>query len=99
MKKLDTAMATSAAAIIAAQEADTSPKNLMTSAAVRAVFGGISDMALWRWLHHPEMNFPRPIYIGKRRYWKSDEIEAFQRRVTEQSRAASTAAKAGDAAA
>lgn len=66
---------------------------LMTSAQVRRVFGGISDMALWRWLHREEMQFPQPIYIGKRRYWNADEIEAFRRRMSEQS-AARTATKA-----
>lgn len=41
---------------------------------VRHLCGGISDMTLWRWLNDNELGFPRPIYIGKRRYWKETDI-------------------------
>jgi predicted DNA-binding transcriptional regulator AlpA len=41
---------------------------------VRALCGGISDMTLWRWLNDPNKRFPRPIYIGRRRYWKESEV-------------------------
>jgi len=34
-------------------------------------------MSLWRWLNDPAMNFPRPIYIAKRRYWREAEIVAW----------------------
>ncbi len=34
----------------------------------------ISDMTLWRWLNDPKMEFPQPIYIRSRRYWKESEI-------------------------
>lgn len=34
-------------------------------------------MSLWRWLNDPEMNFPKPVYIGKRRYWQEAEIIAW----------------------
>lgn len=47
------------------------------AATVRQMCGGISDMSLWRWLDNPELNFPRPIYIGRRRYWKEAEIVAW----------------------
>jgi predicted DNA-binding transcriptional regulator AlpA len=53
---------------------------LMTSAQVRATFGGISDMAIWRWLHDPKVAFPAPIYINKRRFWNASEIDAFRRK-------------------
>ena len=36
--------------------------------------GNVSDMSLWRWLHDPDLNFPKPIYIAKRRYWRATEI-------------------------
>ena len=51
---------------------------LLTSAQVRTMFGGMSDMTLWRWLSLPEMAFPKPIYIGRRRYWREAEIAAWQ---------------------
>jgi len=44
---------------------------------VRHLCGGISDMTLWRWLDNSELNFPRPIYIGRRRYFREAEIIAW----------------------
>ena len=41
---------------------------------VRAFCGDISDMTLWRWLNSPEMGFPKPIYIGRRRYWREADV-------------------------
>lgn len=41
---------------------------------VRHICGGVSDMTLWRWLNDAELAFPKPIYIGRRRYWKEAEI-------------------------
>jgi predicted DNA-binding transcriptional regulator AlpA len=31
-------------------------------------------MALWRRLNRPDLNFPRPRYVGKRRYWVEHEV-------------------------
>jgi predicted DNA-binding transcriptional regulator AlpA len=50
---------------------------LMSAKEVREVFGGISDMSLWRWLNDKEMGFPAPIYIAKRRFFREAEIMAF----------------------
>lgn len=50
------------------------PNKRIGSARVRELCGGISDMALWRWLHNPELNFPKPIYIGRLRYWREADI-------------------------
>ena len=44
---------------------------------VRHICGGISDMTLWRWLNSEALNFPRPIYIGKRRYWREVDVIAW----------------------
>ena len=40
-------------------------------------FAGISDMTLWRWLRDPELGFPRPLVINRRRYWREDEIKVW----------------------
>ena len=48
---------------------------LMTAAQVRACLGGVSDMTIWRWLEDEQMDFPRPIYIRRNRYWHESEIE------------------------
>lgn len=39
--------------------------------------GGVSHMTIWRWLNDPALNFPRPIYIGRRRYWREADIAAW----------------------
>jgi predicted DNA-binding transcriptional regulator AlpA len=31
-------------------------------------------MTLWRWQNDAAQNFPQPIYIRKRRYWRDAEI-------------------------
>lgn len=35
----------------------------------------VSDMSIWRWVKAGE--FPRPIKISRRNYWRSDEISAW----------------------
>lgn len=47
---------------------------LLTAAAVRNALGGVSDMTLWRWLNDPALNFPKPIYIARRRYWREADV-------------------------
>lgn len=47
------------------------------AAAVRDLCGGVSDMWLWRKLNDPNSDFPRPVYIGGRRFWKEAEIIAW----------------------
>lgn len=45
--------------------------------AVRIICGDISDMTLWRWMQDTALAFPRPIFIGNRRYWREAEILAW----------------------
>lgn len=52
-------------------------KKLITAAATRALCGGISDMSLWRWLNSPELGFPKPIYIARRRFFREAEVLAW----------------------
>ncbi len=47
---------------------------LIPAKTVRELCGGISDMSLWRWLNDPALNFPKPVYIQKRRFWREAEI-------------------------
>jgi predicted DNA-binding transcriptional regulator AlpA len=44
--------------------------------AVRQLCGGVSDMWLWRRLRD-DPAFPRPAYIGRRRYWREADIIAW----------------------
>ena len=54
------------------------PKEVwVPSRQVRARYN-VSDMGLWRWLRSPELRFPRPIYINKRRYWPLSALQAWE---------------------
>ncbi|QFT62070.1 AlpA family transcriptional regulator [Roseivivax sp. THAF30] len=46
-------------------------------ARVRELCGGVSEMTLHRWLNDPAMDFPRPIYLGQRRYWREADVIAW----------------------
>ena len=41
---------------------------------VRTMFGEISDMTLWRWLKDADLEFPKPIYVQRRRFWHEAEL-------------------------
>jgi len=53
-------------------------QRLLTSKDVRAIYGGVTQMTLWRWLNDQSLGFPRPIYINRRRYFDAEEIERFK---------------------
>lgn len=57
----------------------TSETALVPARIVRAELGDISNMTLWRWLHRPDLNFPQPVLIARRRYWRQADIEAWKR--------------------
>ncbi|MEG3663075.1 helix-turn-helix transcriptional regulator [Celeribacter halophilus] len=61
---------------------------LIPATAVRELCGGVSDMTLWRWLNDPDLAFPRPTYIGKRRYFRETEIADWIEAQAEASRGA-----------
>ncbi|WP_443136863.1 helix-turn-helix transcriptional regulator [Mesorhizobium sp. ORS 3428] len=39
----------------------------------------ITPMTVWRWLQSNKIGFPKPIYIGKRRYWLESELFEWER--------------------
>jgi predicted DNA-binding transcriptional regulator AlpA len=41
---------------------------------------GISDRTLDRWIAVPELGFPPPKYVRKRRYWDEAALEAWRGR-------------------
>ena len=51
-------------------------KRLLPDAQVRARYG-VSAMTLYRWDHDPSLNFPKPIYIRKRKYRCADALDEF----------------------
>ncbi|SHI96245.1 hypothetical protein SAMN05444404_1100 [Ruegeria lacuscaerulensis ITI-1157] len=58
-------------------EHECNPHRRIPAGTVRSLCGAITDMTLHRWLNNPELNFPRPIYIGRRRYWREAEVVAW----------------------
>jgi predicted DNA-binding transcriptional regulator AlpA len=59
-----------------------SETSLISATTVRAELGGISDMTLWRWLNRPDLGFPRPVVIARRRYWRRVDIENWKQSLT-----------------
>ncbi|WP_085308300.1 helix-turn-helix transcriptional regulator [Planktotalea arctica] len=51
-----------------------SQHRLIGASTVRAMFDGVSDMTLWRWLKDTKLNFPKPIYMQRRRFWREAEL-------------------------
>ncbi|MER9524131.1 DNA-binding protein [Mesorhizobium sp. M0292] len=39
----------------------------------------ISDMSLHRWLNNPELSFPKPMVINRRRYFLEADLVAWER--------------------
>ena len=52
----------------------TGQNRLVSAADVRAIFGDVSDMTIWRWLKDEDLLFPRPIYVQRRRFWREAEL-------------------------
>jgi predicted DNA-binding transcriptional regulator AlpA len=50
----------------------------LTSREVRARYGGVSDMTLWRWLRDPALNFPKPLVINGRRLWEQAQLKEWE---------------------
>ena len=47
---------------------------LIPARAVRARFGDISNMTLWRWVQRGIL--PEPVKINSRNYWRATDVEA-----------------------
>lgn len=56
---------------------------LLSAAQVRAMFGDVSDMTLWRWRHRSVDPFPDPdVQINGRNYWSSALPRVWRERQT-----------------
>lgn len=44
-----------------------------------------NQMTLWRWIRSEHLGFPKPIYIGRQRFWNLGELEAWEARQRERS--------------
>jgi predicted DNA-binding transcriptional regulator AlpA len=54
-------------------------KRYLRAGAVRARYGDISDMTLWRWLNASQSEFPKPRYFGRHRFWDEADLDAYDR--------------------
>jgi predicted DNA-binding transcriptional regulator AlpA len=55
----------------------------LTGKQVRARYGNISRMTLFRWQHDPFKNFPAPVPLSEHKYWRLSDLIAWeQSRVT-----------------
>lgn len=59
---------------------DASSGKYLTASQVRARFGNISDMTLWRWLQDEALGFPKPMVINRRRLFREDQIVDWEAR-------------------
>ncbi|MFG6508275.1 MULTISPECIES: helix-turn-helix transcriptional regulator [unclassified Sulfitobacter] len=50
---------------------------LINSQDLREMFGGVSKMTLHRWQKDPKLNFPKPIFVSRRRFWRESELIEF----------------------
>jgi hypothetical protein len=56
------------------------PNALIPTSQLRARYGGVSHMWVERRLKD-DSDFPRPLYIAKRRFWRLAELAAWERSV------------------
>jgi predicted DNA-binding transcriptional regulator AlpA len=54
------------------------PNSLLSARVVKARLGDVSDMTLYRWQRSRDLNFPQPLVINGRRYWRLRELEAWE---------------------
>ena len=54
-------------------------KHYITRKALRARYGGISEMTLWRWEHDEKLGLPKALEINGRKYYALSEVEAWER--------------------
>lgn len=51
---------------------------LLTSNQTRARCGSVSTMCIWRWMKDERVQFPRPVKINGRNYWRLGDLRQWQ---------------------
>jgi predicted DNA-binding transcriptional regulator AlpA len=49
----------------------------ITSAQIKSRFQ-ISGPTLWRWQRDLDLDFPKPMYINRLRYWRASDVDAWE---------------------
>ena len=39
---------------------------------------GVTNMSIYRWVANKDMGFPAPFYIGRFRYWRLEDLRAWE---------------------
>lgn len=39
---------------------------------------GVTSMTIHRWLADPNLGFPKPFYLGRFRFWRIGDLEAWE---------------------
>lgn len=60
------------------------PKRYLRAKAVRARYGGLGEMTLWRWLEDPESKFPKPFKINGVRFWDEVDLDLYDESLRQQ---------------
>jgi len=58
-------------------------KKLISAPQMRILCGEISQMTEWRWQRDPELDFPKPVKIRNRVYYRETEVLAWLDRQAE----------------
>ena len=58
---------------------DNTANSMLPAVAVRGRYK-ISNMTLWRWLDSQELEFPKPISINGRRFWRIGDLCKWEER-------------------
>lgn len=51
---------------------------LLPIGAVRERYNGVAVTTVERWVDDPQIGMPRPRYIGRMRFWRLDELSAWE---------------------
>lgn len=54
-------------------------ENYLTAPQVRKRYS-VTDMSLWRWQKNPDLGFPTPLVINRRRYWREHDLIEWERK-------------------
>ncbi len=57
---------------------DLDDEALLNSAQTKARCGNVTDMCIWRWLRDPRVQFPQPVKINRRNYWRLGDLRTWQ---------------------
>ncbi len=51
---------------------------LLNSAQTKTRCGNVTDMCIWRWMRDPRVQFPLPVTINRRNYWRLGDLRHWQ---------------------